>query len=296
VKASLDCLECIAKQTLRAARCASDDPAVHREALNRVARAIPEMDLDISPAVLSRIAYEASRDVSGNPDPYYEHKREQNALALELEPEMREILDQSDNRLMAALHLAAAGNVIDLGTMQAHEIDVQRVVREVMAEGFAVDHTGHLLRSLEQCNDLLYLLDNAGEIVFDKLLIEELLKHTPVTAVVKAAPIINDALLEDAEQVGLTEVCQVIDNGGAFIGSPVDEVPTHFLARMHAADVIIGKGQGNFETIDVFDGDVYMILRAKCEVVAAHMGVKYGQVGLIGTRARAGGWMSPSAG
>ena len=116
--------------------------------------------------------------------------------------------------------------------------------------------------------------------------IEELLKHTSVTAVVKAGPIINDAILEDAVQVGLPDVCEVIDNGGAFVGSSLDHIPPHFRARMDRADVIVGKGQGNYETIDEYPGDVFLILRAKCEVVARHMGVQLGQVGLISTRAR----------
>ena len=85
----------------------------------------------------------------------------------------------------------------------------------------------------------------------------------------------------------LTKICEVIDNGGGFIGSPLKHVPQHFLDRMAAADVIIGKGQGNYETIDDFDGNVFLILRAKCEVVAEHMGVKLNQVGLISTRQRA---------
>ncbi|MCX5758573.1 MAG: ARMT1-like domain-containing protein [Candidatus Hydrogenedentes bacterium] len=124
--------------------------------------------------------------------------------------------------------------------------------------------------------------------MFDKILIEELLKHTCVTAVVKAAPILNDVLYEDAEQVGLTALCDVIDNGGAFIGSPLGLVPASFVERLRRADMLIGKGQGNYETLDEFPGDVFLILRAKCEAIATHMGVKYGQVALISTRARQG--------
>ena len=132
----------------------------------------------------------------------------------------------------------------------------------------------------------MFLLDNAGEIVFDKILVEELLNHTAVTAVVKGAPILNDATVEDAVAVGLDKVCGVIDNGGAFIGSPPSLVPKAFLERLERADVIVGKGQGNYETIDDFPGDVFLILRAKCAVTAAHMGVLLGQVGLVSTRVR----------
>jgi hypothetical protein len=293
LKATIDCLECIAKQALRAARIATDDPALQRRIFHEALARIPEMDLEKSPAVLSLVCYQAAAELTGNSDPYRELKHEQNALALELEPELRELVAQSEDPLVAALHLAAAGNVIDLGTTHADDIDVRATVEQVMRERFAIDHTKAFKKALTGCEDLLYLLDNAGEIVFDKLLIEQLLQHTAVTAVVKRGPIINDVLLEDAEQVGLTELCPVIDNGGAFVGSPLDLVPPAFLERMRRADVIIGKGQGNYETIDDFPGDVYLILRAKCEVIARHMGVRFGQVALISTRSRRGARKRP---
>lgn len=287
MKSTLDCLECIVKQSLRAARIATDDPEIQRRILDEASARIFGLDLDDSPAWLSMLAYDLASQHSGKHDPYRALKREQNEAALALEESMRERIRQSADPLETALHISAAGNVIDLGILHSHEIDIETVIEEVLQQRFAVDHSEALKRSLESCGDLLFLLDNAGEIVFDKLLIEELQKHTTVTAVVKGAPMINDVLMEDADFVGLTKVCEVIDNGGGFIGSPLKHVPQHFLDRMGAADVIIGKGQGNYETIDVFDGNVFLILRAKCEIVAEHMGVKLGQVGLISTRQRA---------
>ncbi len=273
-------------QSLRAGRMVTHDEDQLRQILDTVAAAIPGMDLEKSPARLSQVVYETLKNVTGQPDPYRDIKRQQNEMALALEPELRALLAEADDALEAALHLAAAGNVIDLGTMRTEDIDVGAAIDQAMHESFAVDHSAEFRKSLELCNDLLFLLDNAGEIVFDKLLIEELQKRTAVTAVVKAAPIINDACMEDAEQVGLTEVCEIIDNGGAFIGSPLDLVPERFLERMRQADLILGKGQGNYETVDDFPGDVFLILKAKCPIVACHMGVEYGQVGLISTRAR----------
>ncbi len=287
MEATLDCLECIARQALRAARLATDDEQRQRRVLNEAVAAIPAMDMRRSPAALSLVVYEAAKRHSGNPDPYRELKYEQNALALSIEADMRCLIRQAKDPLDAALRLAAAGNVIDLGTMRVEEIDIHATVEQVMREGFAVDHSKAFKDSLGRCNDLLYLLDNAGEIVFDKILIEELAKHTRVTAVVKAGPIINDALVEDAKQVGLTELCTLIDNGGAFVGSPLDLVPGHFLERMRRADMIVGKGQGNYETVDAFPGDVFLILRAKCRVIAEHMRVRPHQVALISTRLRA---------
>lgn len=289
MKATLECLACIATQAARAARVATPDSAMQRQILEASVAAIPGMSLEQTPAALSLVVYEQAAALSGNADPYRALKRQQNAAALELEDALRERVRASSAPLETALHLAAAGNIIDLGTQGMHEIDVHGAIEQVLRERFAVDHTQAFLKSLASCKDLLFLLDNAGEIVFDKILIEELLKHTAVTAVVKAGPIINDALLEDAEQVGLTELCEVIDNGGAFVGSPLDLVPKDYLARMERADLIIGKGQGNYETVDEFPGDVFLILRAKCPTIAAHMGVQFGQVALISTQQRARG-------
>lgn len=284
MKATLDCLECAMRQALRASRIASNDPDVHRRVMDDVARTIPNADLNLSPAEVSLAAYESTTRHSGVADPYYAMKRKQNAFALAMEPELRAMLRESAEPLVTALHLAAAGNVIDMGIFDEHQIDVHAAVEQALHEQFAVDHTPDFLDSLGRCGDLLYLLDNAGEIVLDKLLIEELQKHTKVTAVVKGGPVLNDVVMEDAEEVGLTAVCDVIDNGGAFIGSPLGLVPPEFLQRMQDADVIVGKGQGNYETVDSFDGDVFLILKAKCEIIARHMGVRLGQVALISTR------------
>lgn len=287
MKSTLDCLECFARQALRAARIATDDPAVHRRVLDEVCRRIPSMNLDEVPPVLSAVIYELVSEHSGKPDPYAALKREQNALALSIEADLRRMVRESADPLDTALHVAAAGNVIDLGTMEVADIDIHATLEEVMERRFVIDHSAALRESLRDCRDLLYLLDNAGEIVFDKILIEELLRHTRVTAVVKSGPILNDALMEDAEQAGLPDVCEVIGIGGPFIGAPLPLLPAPFLERMDAADIILGKGQGNYETLDEHPGNVFLVLRAKCGVVARHLGVDLGQVVLVSNRVRA---------
>lgn len=287
MKAALDCLECVVKQALRAARTATGDPAVQRQIVDEVTKRIPALDLNDSPAWVSQSAYELAAELSGNADPFQQLRREQNEQAMALLPDMRALVAESDDRLDAALHLAAAGNVIDLGTMMLQDIDMHAAIEHAMHHRFAVNHMDAFRESLEKADDLLFLLDNAGEIVFDMVLIEELQKHTSVTAVVKAGPIINDAIMADVEQIGLTSLCEIIDNGGAFIGSPLKHIPARFRARMDAADMIVGKGQGNYETVDDYPGDVFLILKAKCEIVAGHMGVEYGQLGLISTQRRA---------
>lgn len=287
MKSTLECLECFVRQAVRAARIASDDPAVHRRVLDGVCRRIPGMNLDEVPPMLSAVIYDLVAEHSGKPDPYAELKREQNALALSIEDDLRRMVHESADPLDTALHVAAAGNVIDLGTMEVADIDIHATLDEVMERRFAIDHSAALRESLRECGDLLYLLDNAGEIVFDKILIEELTRHTRVTAVVKSGPVLNDALMADAEEVGLPRVCEVIEIGGPFIGAPMPLLPATFIERMDAAGIVLGKGQGNYETLDEHPGNVFLILRAKCEVVARHLGVDLGQVVLVSNRVRA---------
>lgn len=286
MKATLDCLACIAAQAVRASRVATNDISMQRRILDETVAQIPGMDMEWSPAALSSPLYHLAGKLSGNPDPYAELKRAQNAVALAMEDVLRQRVRQSRDPLDAALHLAAAGNIIDLGVQTSDAVDIHAAIEEAFQDSFAVNHMDTLRESLASCRDLLYLLDNAGEIVFDKILIEELQQFTSVTAVVKAGPIINDVMMADAEQVGLTKLCEIIDNGGAYVGAPLNLVPQHFLDRMTRADVIIGKGQGNYETVDDFPGNVFLILRAKCECIARHMGVRYGQIALISTRVR----------
>ncbi|HOQ90636.1 MAG TPA: ARMT1-like domain-containing protein [Candidatus Hydrogenedentes bacterium] len=275
-----ECLVCMMQQTLRVARMSSDDVRVHWESLREVGGGIAGMDPGKSPAVLSLALYETVRRLSGVRDPYAEAKRAQNETALAIEDELRAMVRSADDPLDMALRLAAAGNVIDLGVLRAEHIDIREAVDRALSGGFAVDETQAFRERLAQSRDMLYLLDNAGEIVFDKILIELLCRDRSVTAVVKAGPIINDACMEDARMVGLDRVCPVIDCGGAYVGCPLDLIPTSFRDRLDRAGLVLAKGQGHYETLDAYDGPaaVFVMLKAKCGVVARHAGVKAGDL------------------
>ena len=131
--------------------------------------------------------------------------------------------------------------------------------------------------------DILYLADNAGEIVFDRLLIEQL-PMQKITVVVKGFPIINDATMEDAVAAGLTEIVSVIDNGSDAPGTILEICSDAFVSRFEQADLIITKGQGNYETLSDIDKNIYFILKAKCPVIASDLGCPIGQMVLINKR------------
>jgi uncharacterized protein with ATP-grasp and redox domains len=253
----------------------SPDPEIQRRILARVAAYAAEATLDQTPAQMSSPVYRIVSEISGAPDPYARHKRETNRIALALAPEIRKLIASAPDPLAAALRAAVAGNVIDLGIGQA--FDINRDIAELMRRPFAVDALERFRQELVPGRRLLILGDNAGEIVFDTLLVEELLKTgVQVTCTVKSGPIINDALMADAVAVGLTRLVPVIETGSDAIGVDWGRASAEFMAAVAGADVVLGKGHGNFETCHDRPGNFYFLLKAKCPIVAEAIGCRVG--------------------
>ena len=247
---------------MTARRITSDEDAV-RDALLDLAGRFGGFDFERSPAEVSYYALMAVQECLG--------KVLYNEKILALEDHLRGLIDQSDDPLQTAVKLAAAGNIIDLGIVS--DFNVDQHISHAMENGFAKDAYGVLSRRLENARSVMYVLDNAGEIVFDKLLIEQLSDRC-VTAVVRKSPILNDVTMDDAVQVGLDGICEVIDTGCDVFGVPVRLVSEQFRARFEAADVVIAKGQANYETLDGCGREVFFILKAKCPSIAAYLGVE----------------------
>ncbi|MCX8063908.1 MAG: ARMT1-like domain-containing protein [Candidatus Hydrogenedentes bacterium] len=284
MKATNECLVCFIYQAYKSAKIATEDEELQRRIIIEVANQLQYMDMSHSPAELSQIIYEIVSNITGNKDPYIKQKKSQNEIALKIEPALRELRDKSDDPLLTSLKLSAEGNVIDLGVLSEHQIDINSILTHATKINFAVNHYEFFVKDLKHAKKILFFLDNAGEIVFDKILIEKLKEYADVTAVVKGKPIINDACIEDAIEVGLDKVANVIAMEKGWIGAPWRILEKSLLKRMDEANIIIGKGQGNYETLDDYPGNVYLLLKAKCSVVAKSMGVKEGEIGFISTR------------
>ncbi len=278
MKARVDCIPCIFRQTLITARHVTDDPRVLEQVLRKVAEAYSRRTLHSTPAHFSQAAYEIISEETGVADPFAEEKKKFNKLVLSMVPECRAALEASDDPLETGAHLAVAGNIIDLGIGAA--LDIHSTLASALEVPFTINDIEKLRADLGRFSNLLYLGDNAGEIVFDMLFIEVIKKLFPDLRVrfsVKSGPIINDATMEDAVAVGMTDVCEVIETGGAYIGAPLDKVSRDFIDAFRSADIIIAKGHGNFETLSSETGNnIYFILKAKCELVAKELGVSVG--------------------
>jgi len=278
MKARVGCVPCYLKQALSAAREVTDDPELQLKVLRAVAEEAPYYSLEATPAENSTYALWVVNEVLNCTDPFDLKKKAYNQLALEAYPRLKEIVDTSEDGLRIAVKIAAAGNIVDLGILG--EVDVEAALAEASTTGFAIDDFFEFARALSSARRVLYLGDNAGEIVFDRILIEEF-RDKEVIFAVKGAPILNDATLEDAWAVGIDNVAEVISNGSPMIGTNLQTCSAEFQREFWAADLIIGKGQGNFETLDGVKAPLFFILRAKCEEVANELGVRAGDVVLV---------------
>jgi len=267
MRTTLDCLPCLLKQALYAARLATEDEAAQNHIMRQVAELLSGLDLSLSPpenavGIYSLIAREAECE-----DPFRHLKQKSNNLALSLRPELQKQIASSNDPLRTALRFAIAGNIIDYGAH--HDFDAQHAIAECLRKELAINHYQDFAEDVKRAETILYLADNCGELVFDGLVIEQLEK--PVTLAVKEGPIINDATVADARDCGLDQYCRVISNGTNCPGTPLTSCSSEFMEIFQEADLIISKGQGNFETLSESQAPVYFLLTVKCPVVARHI-------------------------
>jgi uncharacterized protein with ATP-grasp and redox domains len=275
MKIQLDCFPCFLRQVVIALRFGQVDEALHERVIKAALPEIEKADLSKSPAHATTFIHRKIREIIGE-DPFKVIKSEYNEKALVLYPTLRKLIKTSEDPLFTAARLAIAGNVIDFGIYTS--IDMEGTVKKALSKEIAVDEFPLFKRAVEESTDILYLLDNAGEIVFDMLLIEFLSSiGKTVTAVVKGAPVINDATREDALQAGLVRHCEIIDNGSDCVGTILPMTSPGFRERFEKAPLIISKGQGNFETLMIEKKEnVFFLFQAKCGVVAKMLSLPQG--------------------
>ncbi|MFC1551764.1 DUF89 domain-containing protein [Candidatus Latescibacterota bacterium] len=277
MKLELECMPCIMKQAYNTARRSTVDENIIREILDRTAEYVATLDMDQTPADASYFAYLKTRELTGNADPYKKEKRRYNDICLSIAPDIRKRIDNSDDPLYTAIKAAIFGNLIDLGIGFA--FDIEKDMETIFSREPDINDYEELKAILRSGRKkILYLGDNAGEIVFDRLFIEKIKDDHDVTFVVKKGPIINDATMEDAVHTGITDIVRVIDTGSDGIGVKWSEVSDEFREMYDSADLIISKGQGNFETNSDKRPNIFFLLKAKCESVARKLNVDFGDI------------------
>jgi len=259
---------------------AACDEAVRERILREVMKELLRADWSAKPPEIGRRVDKIVRTISGIDDPYKEVKNKCNDLALSLYPRFRAMVEKSGTPLLTAVKLAIAGNIVDFGALS--EFDLEQTVDEVMTKGFAIDDFKILKHKLQDAKSMVYIGDNAGEIVLDKLLIETMLtirNLEQITFVVKGGPVINDATLKDVHHVGLAKLHNIkfitVSNGDPDTGPERDS--PEFLEMLRETDLNIAKGHGNYEALSD-QRNIFFLLMAKCPVVAEDLRVNIGDI------------------
>lgn len=275
MRSSLDCIPCFVRQALDAARVISNDPAIHEEIVREVLLWMGEADLSESPPRFAQRIHRRLRAMTAVDDPHRAAKDRQNQMALRLLPELGAMVEGASHPLDVAVRVAVAGNMIDMGvTDDVTESELRQAVDRALDPPLGGEPDA-FYRAVETAGSILYLADNAGEIAFDRLLIEYL-GPDRVTVVVRGAPVINDATLADARAVGLDEMVEVIDNGSDAPGTVLADCSAGFQRRFADSDLIIAKGQGNYESLSEEPRDIFFLLKVKCQVIADRIGAPVG--------------------
>ena len=277
---SLECVPCLIRQAIDACRFSSSDPQFQERALRHIIKKIAEADFTMTPPVIAGDIHRQLRELSGVDDPYLSVKDGFNRLILSMKDQLEERVNSSDDPVLSAIRLAIAGNVIDSGARSGLSHDeVVDSIEASYSEKLQGDPY-EFMRSLSGVKSILYIADNAGEIVFDRLLIERI-GPEKVTLAVRSFPVINDATIDAARAAGLDKIISVIENGSDAPGTILAECSDEFRRFFETADMIIAKGQGNYETLCDEHRDIYFLLKVKCPIIADHTGLPVGAHAII---------------
>ena len=260
----------------------TNDVEVAKRVLDELGKKVKDISLDSTPPEIGKYVYHLVSEITGEPDPFKRVKKEHIDKALSLYDSLKELIERSEDRLLTAVKFAIAGNIIDLGAVK--EFDIEDEIKRISESEFAINDYEKFRRYLEKTDSVLYLGDNAGESVFDRILIEEMKK--PTTYVVRDAPIINDVTYEDAVESGIDKVADIVSSGSAAPGVVLKLCSDEFKKRFRSAKFIISKGQGNYEALSNEKYPIFFLLRAKCPVIARDLGVNVGDVVLKGVNVR----------
>lgn len=278
MKSYLECIPCFMQQALRAGRMTAKNDEEVKQILDKVSDLVPNFTLENTPAEYGAEVYRIIKDITGIADPYKQIKKDNINEALALYPDLKQIINESGNRLLTAVRIAIAGNIIDFGVNETFNLieDIERI----LTQDFAVSDFNYFKSAVKNAETILYIGDNAGESVFDKLLIEEMGKKTYYA--VREIPIINDATYEDAVNSGLLDVTTIFSSGVKAPGTILNQCNDEFIKLFHSADLVISKGQGNYEGLSDVKRPLFFLLKAKCEVIAKDLGVKKNDIILKG--------------
>ena len=277
MKTQYECIPCFVRQASEVLAMIIEDEKSRERPMRRLLVEIASSDWNGTPPAIAKQLHRMIREMTDNKDPYSSVKHEMNRIAAELMPRMREMIKNSDKSHEVAVRLAIAGNLLDSGAKtQISAEELPQHLNRIFAQKLHGDAES-LFQEAERADNILYLADNAGEIYLDRLLIE-MLPTQKITVAVRGKPVLNDATMEDAEQAGITEIARVIGNGSDAPGTILEDTSPEFKSCFEQADMVISKGQGNYETLSDCRKRICFLLTVKCPVLARNIGEPIGSM------------------
>lgn len=273
VKVKYECIPCILRQAIEAARQVTDDEKIIDEIIDNYSAMIPGIrESNPTPLVVSQIQ-KMIKEKTNTEDPYQTLKEKNIKMAMDIYNDLQDLIDNDKDPLKRALLLSASGNVIDAGI--SVKIKVEESILNTMERGFTKDDYQTFKDKLKNCNSLLIIGDNAGEAVLDKLLLKELNKFdTELIYAVREEPVLNDITLKEAKLIGLAKYAKVITSGCTAPGMLIDQANKEFLDIYKRADLVLSKGQGNLEGLSDEKRPIFFLLKAKCDLIADFLDVE----------------------
>jgi uncharacterized protein with ATP-grasp and redox domains len=284
---ALECIPCFVRQAAEAVEMSAIDEPRRERLLKRLLREIADADWAVMPVVIAQRIQRQVRAETGQADPYRSLKDRMNRIALDLLPALADSARRHADPREAVVRLAIAGNLLDAGSKSRLALEDLPKRLNTIWDMPLVGSVTDLFRAADAARSILYLADNAGEIVFDRLLIEAL-PVQKITVAVRGVPVINDATLEDAETAGISNLVRVIANGSDAPGTLLEECSEEFRDSFSRADLIIAKGQGNYETLSDTTKHAFFLLTVKCALIGAHIGAPLGALVVKCARNNAG--------
>ena len=279
MRTSLDCLPCIVRQAVDASRMVTDDESVLLEIMRLVFARLAQADLFATPPEIVREVHRLVRNELHDPDPFLAIKEKSTRRALQSAENARAAINDAPDPFAAALAFSIAGNILDFGMRSDwnEEIITDSFLKALeRARQFDQAAVRRLQDEIAATGTILVLGDNAGEAVFDRLLIERFPQGKNVVYAVKSSPVINDATRDDAVAAGIDAVATIVPNGADIPGTVLSECTPEFRKIFQTADVVISKGQGNFETLGENQRKIWFLFQVKCPVIAKHYAYSVG--------------------
>jgi hypothetical protein len=279
MKVHYECASCFLRQAREALDLATEDIDLKMKISKQINQILCNEFKE--GAVANEIGTKIHRTIkkqTGNQDPYHDQREKSDQIALKLLPQVTKILEKNGN-LESYLKASIAGNLLDFAALGLN-LDFEDMIIPTLEKDLSIKDSYELEQQLKKAKNVLYLADNVGEIVFDKLLIQKLLEYgVEVTVALKEEPILNDACMKDALDVGLDELAHLTTIGTDSVGIIYDDLSEEFKQKFKDADLIIAKGLGNYEGLDEMqlgNKPIFCLLNAKCEPIAKDIGVKKG--------------------